>query len=121
MLYLVNAFVVLGNIQEDRGLRTVFDQRSVAFVRLHYQEIGAAAPGIADKPLFFEPAQARTAYEGGRFSACGQEFEYHRGHRRLAARAGDCNRLFCRDDRGKQIGAMDDGKTTATRGSDVGI
>ena len=97
------------------GLRTIFNKRSVAFVRLHHQEIGAAAPGIADEPLLFEPAQARTAYEGGRFPACGQEFEYHRGHRRFAARACDGDGLFRRDDRGKQIGAMDDGKSAAMR------
>ena len=46
LLYLVNALVVLGNIKNNRGLRRVFDERSVTLVRLYDQEIGAAAEGI---------------------------------------------------------------------------
>ncbi len=54
----LNAFVVLGNIQDDGRLRTIFDHGSIAFVRLHHQEVGPAAISVSDKALFFEPSIA---------------------------------------------------------------
>ena len=75
--------------------------------------------GVSGQTLRLEQRQIAAGDDGRVEAGAAQDLEDHRGHGRLAARAGNGDRAMGGDEMREQLGAVDDGNAELARYRDV--
>ena len=107
-------------IEDHPDRRRVADQRAVALVGLDDEQVRGSGEGVSRQTLRLEERQIATGDDGRLETRAPQDLEHHRGHRRLAARAGDGDRAMGCDEMREELRAMDDGHAKLARPRHVG-